>query len=217
LSTPLRSLRRSAERPRASHQVLLFALVLLAGCARRGGGQAVLSGHVPANSATVGAIALPEVHAGRGSAPFRLQPAAGRLLIVYFGYTTCPDVCPTTLADLHRALEHLGDEARRIEVAFVTVDPARDTPDLLAPYLAAFVTAGHPLRPAGETDLAQAEHAFGAISSVTRDAEGEIEVSHSGTMYVVDEAGKIADEWSFGTSAEAMAHDLRILLARRGG
>lgn len=155
---------------------------------------------------------LPEVRADRSGVPFRLRPSPGQLLIVYFGYTTCPDVCPTTLGDLHRALSRLGGDARHVEVAFITVDPDRDTPDVLAPYLAGFVADGHPLRPASPSQLAAAEHAFGATSSVTRNPDGEIEVSHSGTMYVVDDRGRIVDEWPFGSTASLMAHDLRILL-----
>jgi protein SCO1/2 len=135
------------------------------------------------------------------------------VLVVYFGYTTCPDVCPTTLADMHRAIARIGDDAKRVEVAFVTVDLARDTPDVLAPFLAAFVANGHPLRPASEAQLAAAEHALGASSSVTRGADGELEVSHSGTGYLVDAGGHVVGEWPFGTAPERMAHDLKALLS----
>jgi len=113
---------------------------------------------------------------------------------------------------LHHALARLGDDAHRVDVAFVTVDPARDTPDQLAPYLAAFVASGHALRPASDSQLALAEHAFGASSSVTRNADGEIEVSHSGSCYLVDEGGRFVDELPFGSSSELMTHDLQILL-----
>lgn len=186
---------------------------LLAGCARDAG-HAKLSGEVPENAASVGAIALPEVHANGADTPFRFQPPAGHVLLVYFGYTTCPDVCPMTLTDVHRALARLGDDAHRVELAFVTVDPVRDTPGQLAPYVATFVAGGHPLRPASHQQLADAERAFGATSSVTQDSSGNVEVSHSGTGYVVDQRGRIAVEWPFGTSVDAMVHDLHALLPR---
>jgi protein SCO1/2 len=158
---------------------------------------------------------LPEVHADRGDSPFRLTPSAGHVLVVYFGYTTCPDVCPTTLSDLHRALALLGGDARRVEVAFVTVDRERDTPAQLAPYLAAFVAGGHPLRPASDAQLVSAEQAFGASSSISRTPAGDVEVSHTGTMYVVDASGRIAVEWPFGSTPKIIAHDLGALLAGR--
>src|SRR5690349_2788985 len=120
----------------------VLALCVIAGCARRAA-QAPLKGDVPAAAANVGTITLPEVHAEGADSPFRLVPAAGHVLVVYFGYTTCPDVCPTTLSDLHRALATMGDAAHRVDVAFVTVDRERDTPAQLAPYLAAFVAGGH--------------------------------------------------------------------------
>jgi protein SCO1 len=160
---------------------------------------------------------LPEVHVDGGNAPFNLRASASHVLVVYFGYTTCPDVCPTTLGDLHLALAKLGDKAARVEVAFVTVDLERDTPDRLVPYLTTFVAGGHALRPANAEQLATAEHAFGAMSTVTRNDAGEIEVSHSGTVYLVDETGRIVDEWAFGTSSAVMAQDLGILVARTRG
>jgi protein SCO1/2 len=109
----------------------------------------------------------------------------------------------------------LGEEARRVEVAFVTVDRERDTPAQLAPYLDAFVAGGHALRPASDAQLASAEQAFGASSSISRTPGGDVEVSHTGTMYVVDASGRIAVEWPFGSTPKAMARDLGALLAGR--
>jgi protein SCO1 len=191
----------------------MICLSLCASCSR-GAKDAPLSGHTLANSAPVGALALPEVHADGSSAPFPLHAQPGHVLVVYFGYTTCPDVCPTTLGDLHLALAKLGADAQHVDVAFVTVDRERDTPDRLVPYITTFVAGGHALRPTSDAQLASAEQAFGAMSSITRTPAGEIEVSHSGTVYLVDETGKIVDEWSFGSTPELMAHDLRILVAR---
>jgi protein SCO1/2 len=187
----------------------------LAGCAQSSR-PAAPAGHDSATPSSLAAISLPEVRADGSAAPFRFQPPSGHVLVVYFGYTTCPDVCPTTLAALHRALALIGEDARRVEVAFVTVDPDRDTPDLLAPYVSTFIAGGHALRPAGPAELERAEHAFGATSSVTRDAGGEIEVTHSGSGYLVNSEGRIVSEWEFGRTPELMAHDLQ-LLTRPGG
>lgn len=160
----------------------------------------------------MGAITLSEVHEDRSTVPFRFQPPPGHLLVVYFGYTTCPDVCPTTLSDLHRALALMGSDAARVGLAFVTVDMARDTAEVLAPYVSGFVVGGHALRPKNPAELAVAERAFGAASSVTKDADGVIEVSHTASGYLVDETGRVVDEWPFGITAEKMAHDLGTLL-----
>lgn len=204
---------RSASRrgTRFARIVRIGGLFVLAGCGR-GAGHAPPSERVPATAAGVGAIALPEVRTEGGSVPFRFRAPPGHLLVVYFGYTTCPDVCPTTLSDLHRGLALLGSDAARVELAFVTVDPARDTAQVLAPYVTAFVSGGHALRPESEAQLASAERAFGASSSVTKNAEGVIEVSHSAAGYLVDEQGRIVGQWPFGIPPERMASDLRTLL-----
>ncbi len=162
--------------------------------------------------AAVGQLALPEVHPGRPDAAFHFRAAPGHVLFVDFGYTSCPDVCPTILGDLRQALRGLGAEARRVDVAFVTVDPARDVPRVLAPYLASFVRDGHALRPRSRAELAPVQRAFGAASTVTRAADGTIEVTHSATSYLVDENGRIVAEWPFGTKPAAMTRDLRARL-----
>lgn len=171
-----------------------------------------LSGSVPRDRAPVGGFALPEVHAGRPDVLFHFKAAPGHALFVYFGYTTCPDVCPTTLSDLRRALHHLGGAAQRVDVAFVTVDPQRDVPQVLEPYLASFVRGAHPLRPRTQEELIAVEHAFGASSTVTRSPDGHVDVTHSAASYIVDEHGRIVDQWAFGTSAASMTSDLRLLL-----
>lgn len=193
------------------------ALVLVAGVlardARASGGT-TLNGFVPANKAPVGALSLPEVHPGRSGAPFHFKAAPGHMLFVYFGYTSCPDVCPTTLSDLKRALLKLGDDAKRVDVAFITVDPDRDVAKVLAPYLDSFVHGGHPLRPPTRQELDPVQRAFGAASSVARTPSGTIEVTHSALSYVVNDRGEIVDEWPFGTTPAVMAADLKILLGR---
>jgi len=198
----------------------LFALGLALGllAARRAGAVAAegLGGSAPRDRAPVGSLALTEVHSGRSGEPFHFQAAPHHILFVYFGYTSCPDVCPTTLSDLARALRNLAAAARRVDVAFVTVDPERDIPGVLEPYLASFVRGGHPLRPRTQQELMSIERAFGASSTVTRSSDGHVEVTHSATSYIVDDHGRIVDQWTFGTTPAVMASDLRTLLNRGG-
>ena len=162
----------------------------------------------------VGDVTLPEVRVGSPDQPFTMRADPGTLLFVYFGYTNCPDLCPTTLADLHKALTRLGPDASRVRLAFVTVDPNRDTPAILGPYLASFVPGAHALRTLDPAALQRAEDAFLASSTITTSPQGAYEVSHSATAYLVDPSGKVVDELPFGSGSDAMASDLRILLAR---
>jgi len=162
----------------------------------------------------VGAVSLPDVTKGEPGTEFAFRAQPGQLLVAYFGYTSCPDVCPTTLAFLRSARESLGDDAGRVDLAMVTVDPERDTAERLSGYLSSFADRYHAVRTADPARLAAAEKAFGAESQVTKNADGTVEVSHSATSYVVDDQGRVLDEWTFGTSSEDMAGDLAKLLAR---
>lgn len=191
-----------------------LALVWLAGgCTVEGGGPA-LKGDVPLQPLEVGHVSLPEVDASGASRPFVTRARPGGLLLVFFGFVSCPDICPTTLSDVKRALRAIGPSAERVEVAFITVDPVRDSAAVLAPYLASFFErGGHALRPATQADLAQAQRAFQATSTITRQADGHVDVSHTAATSVVDEAGRVRVTWPFGTSSADMAHDLRMLVA----
>ena len=145
------------------------------------------------------------------NAPFELKAADGELLVVYFGYTHCPDICPTTLVAVKNAKKKIGALASNVDLAMITVDPNRDTSEILPKYLSSFTDKFHALIPANQEELRTAEKAFDATSSVT-EVDGKIEVVHGGTCYIVDSTGKVVDEWPFGMDAESMAHDLKILL-----
>lgn len=173
-----------------------------------------LSGLVRPQPLEVGAVSLPEVTDGRPEEPFAFRAAPGELLVGYFGFTSCPDVCPTTLANLRVAREELGSDGDRVGLAMVTVDPHRDTPEVLSGYLASFADRYHALRTTDPDALRSAEEAFGASSSVTTTPEGAIEVAHTGTTYVIDDQGRVVVEWPFGMTADAMGSDLRVLLER---
>lgn len=165
----------------------------------------------------VGDVTLPEETPGTAAGttfPFKAQP--GELLIAYFGYTSCPDVCPTTLANLNAARKKVGAQAAKVDLAMATVDPERDTASVLDAYLRHFADRYHVLRTTDPAQLKSAEDVFGASSSVTKDADGKVEVTHTGTAYVVDEHGTVLVEWPFGISSDDMAHDLLTALARVG-
>ncbi len=156
----------------------------------------------------VGQFSLPDIAAGGREQPFRAEPDG--LLVVYFGYTNCPDVCPTTLADLRAALDRI-EEADRVDVAMVTVDPDRDTA-VLADYVAGFFDRGHALATDDPGRLAQVAAPFGVTYEVTEGDDGEVAVSHTPWLYAVDDAGALALTWPFATEVDDLAADLEMLL-----
>ncbi|HQZ35149.1 MAG TPA: SCO family protein [Ilumatobacteraceae bacterium] len=172
----------------------------------------VLSGYELDPAPVVGAVTLPDTT--NGDADFAMRADDGHLLIVYFGYTQCPDVCPTTLADVKKALKEMGSAADRVDLAMATIDPNRDTDDVISGYVRSFIPGAHALRTEDPERLRAAADAFGVSYSVTPTADGTFEVTHSAAMYVVDSTGTVLVTWPFGLAADAIATDLEILLAR---
>lgn len=144
----------------------------------------------------------------------------GRVVLLYFGYTFCPDVCPTTLSNVAEILQRLGPEAAHVQVLFVTVDPARDTLPVLAAYAANFAPQIESLR--GTPDqLAALARRFRILYSVTPEGSGHsYEVSHSSAIYVFDQSGAarlLVPSLSSATPDIAgLADDLRRLIERPG-
>ena len=158
----------------------------------------------------VGALSLPD--ASNGGDDFTFKASPGKFLIVYFGYTQCPDVCPTTLAEVKKALVKAGpDVAANTEMAMITVDPDRDSDELLTSYVQSFIDGAHSLRTDDDTRLKAVAKGFGTSYSVTTNAKGDIEVVHDGKLYVVDPNGDVVLEWLFGIKSSAIATDLQIL------
>ena len=137
----------------------------------------------------------------------------GQVVAIFFGYTHCPDVCPTTLADFAAALQQLGDQAERVQVLFVTVDPERDTPQLLREFVPAF----NPSFLGMYTDadalkkLAQEYKVVYEKSSV-RGADDYL-IDHSAGTFVYDMRGQLRLLVPYGSDAESIAQDLRTLLS----
>jgi protein SCO1/2 len=144
-----------------------------------------------------------------------MRARAEELLVVYFGYTSCPDICPTTLNDVGIAVADLpADLAERVSVAFVTVDPERDTAEVLQSYLAHFVDRSVGLRSEDAGELAAAASVFGVQYEVAEHQPGDTtyDVAHTAVTYVVDDTGTVAVEWPFGFDNQDMTSDLRTLL-----
>ena len=170
-----------------------------------------LSGYVRTPLPSVAGVSLPD--GSNGGAPFQMVAPEGELLLVYFGFTACPDVCPTTLADVKNAFRELGDDAEKVNLALATVDIERDTEQVVTTYAQSFVPDAHGLRAPDDATLRAAADAFGADYSVVVDNEGEYEVGHTAHTYAVSDDGLILVTWTFGTEAEVMAQDIRLLLS----
>lgn len=175
--------------------------------------RAELAGYVREPGPAVDQVALPDL--SRGGDDFHLRAEPGELLVVYFGFTNCPDVCPTTLADLRAALRRMDDaDAARVSLAVVTVDPDRDIP-LLTDYAQTFVEDAHALATTDPALLRAAAEPFGVSYSVVEADDGTIEVAHTAQMFVVDDQGQLVLTWQFGIAADDLASDLGLLLEGR--
>ncbi len=143
--------------------------------------------------------------------PRTLADFRGKAVVLFFGYTHCPDVCPTTMADLVQAKRLLGKDAERVQVLFVTVDPERDDRELLAKYVPAFDPSFLGLY--GDAQATeQAARAFGVVYSKQPTASGYT-VDHSSASFLIDPAGKVRLLAPYGQRADWLADDLRLLLA----
>ncbi|SAL21525.1 SCO family protein [Caballeronia telluris] len=137
----------------------------------------------------------------------------GKAVVLFFGYTHCPDVCPTTLAELSQALQQLGDEGKRVQVLMVTVDPARDTPELLGQYVSAFNASYVGLRPANDAALAKVAKDFRVYYAKAQGkTPGDYTMDHTAASYVFDPEGKLRLFARDGQGVQPWVHDLKLLL-----
>ncbi|MFO1316059.1 MAG: SCO family protein [Burkholderiales bacterium] len=153
-------------------------------------------------------------HTGRA---VTLADYRGKAVVLFFGYTQCPDVCPTTLATLAAAMKALGPDAERVQVLFVTVDPDRDTQALLAEYVPAFDPRFVGLRgDAAATERVAKE--FKVIYQKQPGATpGSYTVDHSAGVFMFDPQGRLRLYASHGQAPDVFAHDLKALLRSGAG
>lgn len=185
--------------------VLTMSLVLTA-C---GDEEYVPAGIIRTPAPDVSGIVLPDV-TNDADVP-AVGPEDG-LLVLYFGYTYCPDVCPTTMSVLRRAMRDLGNDADRIDVAMVTVDPDRDTAEVLTSYVHAFAPDGFAVRTTDLDRLAAIAEPFGAKYSLTTRDDGYVEVVHTGFLYAIDDEGILRITWPFGIDSDSVFKDMEALL-----
>jgi protein SCO1/2 len=146
-------------------------------------------------------------HTGR---PRRLEDWRGKVVVVFFGFTHCPDVCPTTLADASQVMKELGPDAERVQVLFVTVDPERDTQEVLRKYVSAFDPRFLGLY--GDAAATQRAAREFKIYYEKRKTGDSYSVDHSGQSYVIDPQGRLRLFVRHDRIASDLPDDLRTLL-----
>ena len=159
----------------------------------------------------------PEIELTRANgASFRLRELRGNTVTLFFGYTSCPDVCPTTLAELKQALEKLDEEdAKQVQVLFVTVDPERDTPERVQEYVNHFNHDFIGLS-GTEPELAEVWQDYGVFRETVggTSAAGYL-VNHTARITLIDQRGNLRLSYAFGTPVENIVHDLKLLLKEK--
>ena len=146
--------------------------------------------------------------------PFQLSDVEGKITLLFFGYTSCPDVCPITLGTFKQVYEQLGNDAEKVEFVMITADPERDTPDKVSDYVSRF----HPefIGLSGSLSALQPvweELGVYVEKQDTSSAAGYL-VSHTSSVFVLDQQGDLLMTFPYGTDATDMTNDLRQLLKK---
>jgi protein SCO1/2 len=138
----------------------------------------------------------------------------GKVTVVFFGYTQCPDVCPTTLLELAQVRQALGADGARVQGIFVTIDPERDTPEVLKAYVANFGADFVALRGTLDETRAAAKQFKVYYSKVPGKTDTSYTMDHTAGSFVFDSQGRVRLFTRYGSGAEALTHDLKLLLAQ---
>ncbi len=144
---------------------------------------------------------------------FQLSEHRGQIVLTFFGYTSCTDVCPTTLAEAKQILKGVGSNADRVTFLFITVDPERDTPQVLANYVAAFDPAIVGLTGSSD-ELAAVRQAYGVFAEkeVVDDSAAGYTITHTSRVFLVDAESRLRLSYAFGTPPDDIVQDIRHLL-----
>ena len=196
-----------------------FALKKVAACALSAGAAAVFLAACSPKAASfqgvdvTGAdyardLPLTDQHGQRRS----LKDFAGKVVVVFFGYTQCPDVCPTSMSELAEVKQALGADGERVQGIFVTVDPERDTPEVLKAYMASFDPSFLALRGTPEELAAVAKDFKIYYKKVDGKTPTSYTMDHSAATYLYDPQGRLRLYARYGTPVDAMTADIQALL-----
>ena len=148
--------------------------------------------------------------------PFELSSLRGKAVLIFFGYTSCPDACPTTLSKLSSVYRRLGDDAKRVKTLYVSVDPERDTPAVLKADLGSFQLDALGLT-GTKAEIDKVVALYGAEYEIipTPNSAAKYTVAHSTTLYALDPAGRVRLEFRYEAPPDEIVKGLRTILAAR--
>jgi protein SCO1/2 len=159
------------------------------------------------------ALPAPEIELALGDgSSFKLSEKRGNVVLLFFGYTSCPDVCPTTLSELRKIKTELGEDASRVQVVYVTVDPDRDTPEKVQEYVSLFNSSFIGL--SGSLDeLEPVWQDYGVYRQIEEtESESGYLVTHTARVYLIDLEGNLRLSYAFGTPTDDILHDVKLVL-----
>ncbi|POZ63959.1 SCO family protein [Chromobacterium alticapitis] len=154
-----------------------------------------------------GSFALTDFH----GQPRSLDAYKGKVVALFFGYTHCPDVCPTTMLEYASVMKQLGEDADKVQVVFVSVDPERDTPKVLAGYVPYFDKRFVGLTGSPE-QIEQVKKQYKVVAQKVPAPGGGYSVDHSSGSYLLDQNGKLRVFEAYGAPAASLAYDIKQLL-----
>lgn len=143
---------------------------------------------------------------------FRLSEQHGKIVLLFFGYTSCPDVCPTTLAEMKQVMDALGEKAQQVQLVFVSVDPDRDTPEKIQGYVEHFNPSFLGLS-GSKSELEPIWNSYSIFrEEVQSDSAFGIIINHTARLFLVDPQGNMRLSYAYGTPVDDIVHDIELLL-----
>jgi protein SCO1 len=199
--------------PRRAAFVAVLLCLALAGCDKLGSSSkrdVAFRGADITGADYAKSISLPDMN----GQPRSLGDFKGKVTVVFFGYTQCPDVCPTTMAELAQVKKALGADGDKLQGVFITVDPERDTPAILKSYMASFDPSFVALRGTLAQTQATAKEFKVYYAKVPGKTEGSYTMDHSAGAFVLDTKGNVRLFERYGAGVEALTADVRALIAQ---
>jgi protein SCO1/2 len=187
----------------------LVAVLFVAGCGKESGGNGPFELTDVTGAPFGKSLALTDHNGQRRT----LADFKGKVIAVFFGFTHCPDACPTTMAELASVAKALGPDATRFQVLFVTVDPERDTPDVLRQYVPAFNPTFLGLWGTPD-ELARTAKEFKVYFQKQPQPGGGYTMDHSAGTFIFDTSGRLRLFAQYGAGSKAILHDVKLLLAQ---
>lgn len=145
--------------------------------------------------------------------PFSISSLKGKAVILAFGFTNCPDVCPTELVTYNDVMTQLGEQSKEVAVVFISVDPERDTPELMGKYVKQFNPNFIGLTATGDQQIALVKQQYRVVSAKTEIKSDTVySVDHTAGTFLLDKKGDVVAFERYGATAEQIANDLRVVL-----